>query len=512
MAFSLCTQAHSEIGLVRKNNQDSGYFSPTMLLVADGMGGAAAGDLASTVAVKAIEKADRRLQGEAMLEALAGTLAKANDQLADLVAHNHRLAGMGTTVTGVMFDGEQLGMVHIGDSRGYRLRDGKLEQLTRDHSWVQSLVDEGKISEEEAATHPHRSLLLKVLNGQPTHTPDVEMVDVQLGDRLMFCSDGLSGMVDDAQIARALAEPDLKIVLDELVQGAHAGGGTDNITIIVSDVVDYDEKLEALPPTLIGAATSVTIPDVPVASVDLDDDVDDENLDDLGNPVPRAPSPVADGLPPIPPDVIDPDAREAERYAPTIRARRRVWPLIVSLATGLALLTGSFFGGKAYLATQFFIGPDSDYIAIHSGVPDRPLGISLSELVETTQTRIDDLPPYYAKSVREQTIRPRDLNAAHATVAELDRKAKICIEQRKARAELPAPPGTTASPSPTMTGSATPDASKTPDSSATPESSASGGPTASASPSVTSRTPASAYSVTPTASPTINADDPEACS
>ena len=182
MAFSLCTQAHSEIGLVRKNNQDSGYFSPTMLLVADGMGGAAAGDLASTVAVKAIEKADRRLQGEAMLEALAGTLAKANDQLADLVAHNHRLEGMGTTVTGVMFDGEQLGMVHIGDSRGYRLRDGKLEQLTRDHSWVQSLVDEGKISEEEAATHPHRSLLLKVLNGQPTHTPDVEMVDVHLAN------------------------------------------------------------------------------------------------------------------------------------------------------------------------------------------------------------------------------------------------------------------------------------------------------------------------------------------
>ena len=188
MTFSLNTRSHSEIGLVRKNNQDSGYVSATMLAVADGMGGAAAGDLASTVAIDHISAADAHREGEDMLTTLAGAVAAANDDLADLVAWDASLDGMGTTFCGAMFSGTQLGLVHIGDSRAYLLRNGQLSRLTHDHSWVQSLIDEGRITPQEAAVHPHRSLLLKVLNGQAQHSPDASLVDVRQGDRLLFLS------------------------------------------------------------------------------------------------------------------------------------------------------------------------------------------------------------------------------------------------------------------------------------------------------------------------------------
>ena len=240
MALSLKVAAHSEIGLVRSNNQDSAYVSPTMIAVADGMGGAAAGDLASAVAVRELRRVDalnrpeapgERLAGEQMLEALGGALTKANDALADLVVSDRSLEGMGTTVCGLMFSGSQYGIAHIGDSRGYLLRDGEFRQLTHDHSWVQSLVDEGKITPAEAAEHPHRSLLLKVLNGQPPHIPDYQLVDAKLGDRLLFCSDGLSGMIDDDVIAELVASTsDLDAAVAALTKAARAGGGLDNIT------------------------------------------------------------------------------------------------------------------------------------------------------------------------------------------------------------------------------------------------------------------------------------------
>jgi serine/threonine protein phosphatase PrpC len=192
--------AHSEIGLIRKNNQDSGYASPHLLVVADGMGGAAAGDLASAVAIETIRKIEGPTTGGEMLEVLSGAIHQANDKIAELIESDFSLEGMGTTVTGAMFDGDQLGLAHIGDSRAYLYRDGHLQRLTHDHTWVQSLVDDGKISESEAALHPHRSLLLKVLNGQPTNDPDLTMVPVKVGDRLMFCSDGVCGLIDDEVI------------------------------------------------------------------------------------------------------------------------------------------------------------------------------------------------------------------------------------------------------------------------------------------------------------------------
>ena len=165
---------------------------------------------------------------------------------------------MGTTVTGAMFDGAELGLAHIGDSRAYRLRDGQLERLTHDHSWVQSLVDEGKISDAEAAVHPHRSLLLKVLNGQPANDPDLAIVPVAVGDRLMFCSDGVCGLIDDdADRGGRCASPTCTGRWITWSSESLAEGGIDNITVIVADVVEAGGTEDAV---VLGAAEERTIP------------------------------------------------------------------------------------------------------------------------------------------------------------------------------------------------------------------------------------------------------------
>ena len=239
------------------------------------MGGAAAGDLASAVAIDVIKHLDTPEpvtaagadepaddgagrteetvvisagadddapeQGPAghnpLLGRFAAAIGEANSRIADLVAADYSLEGMGTTVTGALFDGERLALAHIGDSRAYLLRDGRLERLTHDHSWVQSLVDDGKISLEEAAYHPHRSLLLKVLNGQPANDPDLTTVELRPGDRVLFCSDGLCGMIDDHEIADLAAAPDLESAVDDLVEAALAAGGIDNITVLLAEVL-----------------------------------------------------------------------------------------------------------------------------------------------------------------------------------------------------------------------------------------------------------------------------------
>ncbi|MGB7963693.1 MAG: protein phosphatase 2C domain-containing protein, partial [Propionicimonas sp.] len=255
MTLALRYVAHSEIGLVRKNNQDSAYVSPTMLVVADGMGGAAAGDLASAVAIRELRNVDGDHTAEDMLTALEAAITNAGEQISDLIESDPALDGMGSTVCGLMFDGASLGIVNIGDSRAYRFADGVLTRLTRDHSWVQTLVDEGRITEAEALEHPHRSLILRVINGQPQHVPDLELADAREGDRLLICSDGLCGMVTDAAIQAHLTG-EREQALGELVALAHSAGGQDNITIIVADIVQGERTGEA---EVLGSAATLDL-------------------------------------------------------------------------------------------------------------------------------------------------------------------------------------------------------------------------------------------------------------
>lgn len=460
MTLALRIVAHSEIGLVRKNNQDSGYASPTLVVVADGMGGAAAGDLASSVAIAELVKADGHYTGEEMLEALAGAVVRANDRMADLIADNHSLDGMGTTVCGALFDGQRLGVVHIGDSRGYLRRDGELERLTHDHSWVQTLVDEGRITEAESLYHPHRSLILKVLNGQPIHEPDLFLVEVQAGDRIMFCSDGLCGLVPDATIDHLLDEPDLNHVLSDLTEAAHAGGGLDNITIIVADVYDADDATATAAdtpapsgatitvPTVVGAAATREIPAVaarPAIQLDAGDEPE-APTDRAGNPVPRAPAPAATpaGL-----AAADP---EAARYAPQPRRRRGRTGLLVGILVLVLAMVGGGWGTYAYAQTRFYVGAAAataggSEVAIYRGVPGSLLGLPLSQVLERSGVSVNDLPVLWATRVTNTIPIPDGLDAARETVVQLRAKSEKCIQQRKDRAAATQTPSPSPSPS-----------------------------------------------------------------
>ncbi len=510
MPTSLRTVAHSEIGLVRKNNQDSGYASPTMIVVADGMGGAAAGDLASAVAINELRKADGHQQGEAMLETLAGALQRANDRLAELVADDHSLDGMGTTVCGAMFDGEQLGIIHIGDSRGYLRRDGKLQRLTHDHSWVQSLVDDGRISEAESLFHPHKSLLLKVLNGQPLAEADLGLVEVHEGDRILFCSDGLCGLVTDDVIDAALAQPDREQCLAELIAAAHAGGGHDNITIIVSDAVacntpappreDDEDVVEGESTVivpgrsvgaglLLGAAVDREIPALRSRPIDIDGPTGDvEHTDESGNFIPDAPTPGSPKVAQLAPAEAEEATDEPEAAERRRRPRAGVW--IAVLAVVLALALGSY-GTYAYASTQFFIAPATTQVGIYRGIPGHVVGLSTNRLVEPTGIEIADLPPSFQQRVRNGiVVRDGGVDAARQTVAELRLKSEQCIKQRLDRAVATQSPTPTPSPTvlPPVSPGATPATPATPGATLTETVSAtpSATPTPSASPSPSS--------------------------
>jgi protein phosphatase len=276
MALLLRYAIRSHVGLIRDGNEDSGYAGPRLLAIADGMGGAAAGELASAVVMATVARLDEMgggetqvsspasaetmqisqhdlaamtaggsgadaagLGGEPDLALLGGAVVAANERLRAIVAERPELEGMGTTLTAMLWSGGRFGMVHVGDSRAYRLRDGLLEQMTADHTWVQRLIDEGRITEEEAGHHPQRSLLMRVLDGRTQVEADIGTFDAYPGDRYLLCSDGLSGFVSQETLAETLAAyPDPQQAVDALIELALRAGGPDNITCIVADTID----------------------------------------------------------------------------------------------------------------------------------------------------------------------------------------------------------------------------------------------------------------------------------
>src|SRR3954451_11025195 len=228
--------ALSDVGRVRKDNQDSGFASPHLLVIADGVGGAARGDVASSPAVQAIRRLDEP-PPEDMLEALAGAIHRAHDRIAELVEQDPALDGTSTTVTAALFDGSRIGVAHIGDSRGYLLRDHTLSQLTKDHTFVQSLIDEGRITEEESRTHPHRNLILRAVDGVHETDPDLFYIELAPGDRLLLCSDGASGVLDHARLTDILSTGSVDYAVVELIRASLEAGSSDNITCVVADVL-----------------------------------------------------------------------------------------------------------------------------------------------------------------------------------------------------------------------------------------------------------------------------------
>ena len=263
MTLVLRYAARSDRGLVRSNNQDSVYAGPRLLALADGMGGHAAGEVASKVVIASLAHLDDDEPGDDLVTQLREAVNQGNQAISKLVAGDPELDGMGTTLTAVLFSGSRLGLVHVGDSRAYLLRNGQFPQITRDDSFVNELLEQGRITEEEAATHPQRSLLLKALTGHEVE-PSVTVREARAGDRYLLCSDGLSGMVSDETLAEALRIPDPQECADRMIELALKGGGTDNVTVIVADVVDVDFGEDA--PIVGGAAGDGTDEGPPVDS------------------------------------------------------------------------------------------------------------------------------------------------------------------------------------------------------------------------------------------------------
>ena len=253
--------AKSDVGMVRTDNEDSGYAGRTLLVVADGMGGHAAGELASSTAVATLAELDsEELPTGDFLTALDDAMLTSAERIAQFIQADPSRAGMGTTLTAVLWRGGRIALIHVGDSRAYLLREGELSQITHDHTYVQTLIDAGRITADEARTHPKRNLLLRAIDGTGVPEGETSIREARVGDRYLLCSDGLTGVVTDAAIEAVLAEvSDPTAAVTELVELALAAGAPDNVTAVIADVVevaDADHDLESAlgGPVVVGAA------------------------------------------------------------------------------------------------------------------------------------------------------------------------------------------------------------------------------------------------------------------
>ncbi|WP_020579634.1 MerR family transcriptional regulator [Actinopolymorpha alba] len=226
-------------GQLRDRNADSAYAGPRLLAVADGVGAGPAGERASAAVVESLKPLDSGVPSGDLLNALEHAVRRANDTLRDVAASDPALGEVGTTLTALLWSDSSLGLVHVGDSRAYLLRDQEVFQITHDHTYVRSLVDAGRITAEEAESHPQRALLLRALDGRSEPQPDLSLWDSQVGDRHLLCSDGLSAVVSEAAIRDAmilLSEPDQ--VVRRLIDLAFQAGAPDNVSCVVADVVE----------------------------------------------------------------------------------------------------------------------------------------------------------------------------------------------------------------------------------------------------------------------------------
>ncbi len=442
MALALRYAARSDVGVVRKGNEDSGYAAPRLLIVADGMGGHAGGELASATAVATLaDMADEDLgQGEALTR-LAEAVDGAGATIGLVVADSPELAGMGTTVTGLYWladgDSARIAIVHVGDSRAYLLRDGELSQITHDHTYVQTLVDSGRITEEEAHTHPRRNLLMRALDGMQVAEPDLSVREARLGDRYLLCSDGLHGVVSNDEIAGLLGSREPTVCVTELVDLALSRGAPDNVTVVVAHVIEGEDAVAL--PVVVGAAGEPRVR----ARLPRVHFPDDAQVD------PNAPDrpPLIDGGPPTSelPMVIG-GAPAAARPPWSRRRRALAWGLGIGAAVLLAVIA-LVLVGSAWVRSQWYVGTSNGAVAVYQGVSTFP---SLATLVTVTDIPVADLPPLEAGLVTNG-ISAQGQAGADAIVAGLRDRACVAIPRPTYCPPLPTPtPAPAPSPSPAV--------------------------------------------------------------
>jgi protein phosphatase len=412
MATTGKSAAVSHVGKIRANNQDSGYAGRHLFLVADGMGGHAGGDVASAIATKRISEADKPYASAQDAEfALQTALLAANTMLAETVFDHAELTGMGTTVSALIRVDNQVALAHIGDSRIYLFRDGSLEQVSADHTFVQRLVDSGRITQEEAAVHPRRSVLMRVL-GDVDSSPDIDttVLDTRPGDRWLICSDGLSSYVSDDKIASVLKSfTGAKDAANRLVRESLDQGAPDNVTVVVVDVGE-DDASSSTPPLTVGSAAlpltyeadsarrALRLPTLllhPLKSTQNEDShfepESEEYLD----------------------EIILEDKRRALR-------RRIAW--LVGIALIIAAIVVALGFAYRWTQTHYYVGANGETVAIFQGVQQDLGPISLHSVYQQTSIKLDDLNAFTRGSV-EETISADSLEDAQKIIERLSRSA-----------------------------------------------------------------------------------------
>ena len=444
MPFAFHYAARSDVGMVRSENQDSGYAGPRLLAMADGMGGHAGGDIASSTVIGALVDLDGEALGSSEASsALLQRITNANEELAEMAKAEPALHGMGTTLIAILRSHNKLVLAHIGDSRAFLARDGKLTQITKDHSFVQNLVDEGRITEDEAMGHPQRSLVTRVLTGQQDDEPDVTVREARIGDRYLIASDGLTDYVAGDTIAElVLAGEAPGATADRLVALALKAGAPDNVTIVIGDVVDVT-KVTAPPtqPQIVGAAATRT---------------------KGTRPIPVTPAAKAAALPREASGQDDEDdqdvtlAEEGPTSGPAKWLRR-----LAVLGLVLIVLGGGSYAAYTWSQRQYFVAAHQGNVAIYRGVSQDLGPIKLSQVESQSDIPVDDLPDFERQQV-QQTIAKDTLADAQALLDRLRTDALRCAASRATggacddSSTASTTPATTPSPTSTTTAPTTP--------------------------------------------------------
>jgi protein phosphatase len=346
--------ARTDVGLGREGNEDAMYAGPRLLAVADGVGGSVAGEIASSIAIESLAPLDGEASIPDPLNALRQAIVDANDGLRTAIERDPALTGMGTTLTAMLWSDEALGLAQLGDSRAYRLRgDAGLEQITRDQTLVQSLIDEGQITAEQAQSHPQRSWILRALDGRGDSTPDLTMLETEPGDRFLLCSDGLSDYVAAAAITEGLRVSDPQGACDRLVDLALEAGAPDNVTCIVADVTDGGSGISS--PIVGGAAAEAR-----------------RRATDGG--AQAAPS-------------------SAPRKGGQHGRQRSIGRRLAAVAAVVVILVAAGVAAVAvYVHHQWYIAPAAGKVAVYQGVKGSAAGIDFSHVHATTDIPVSALP------------------------------------------------------------------------------------------------------------------------
>jgi PPM family protein phosphatase len=366
--------ASTHVGRVRKGNEDSYMADKPLFAVADGMGGHQGGEVASKLALDTLREATDGV-------ALAQAVQDANKAVFERAGRDPALAGMGTTLTAFLVEGDTLRLAHVGDSRAYLMRDGELQRITTDHTVVEGLVEKGELTPQEASIHPQRSILTRAIGVDGEVQVDQGSIQPHPGDRLLLCSDGLTGMIEEADIQRILEEhEDPQAAADALVDAANEAGGQDNITAVIIDVAE-------------------------------------------AGPDPHAQA--------APTETVAPGPRRTERFAMGERGRRRwPWKALAWILAALVLLAGGLFAAKRlFVDRQWFVGTQGGYVALFQGIPAEPIGFDLATLVEETTIPADQA---------TQLAEYRDLE--DGITAESEEEARSIITQIQADVDAQQPP------------------------------------------------------------------------